>query len=97
VASLRQRPQAWIDFMMRFELGLEKPNPKRALISAATIAGADIVGGFIPLVGGLAAEAGALFSHSSPRTADADPVEDRHDASDHANRYETAHKPHKFG
>lgn len=31
--SLRQRPTAWIDFMMRFELGLEKPNPKRALTS----------------------------------------------------------------
>jgi predicted membrane protein (TIGR00267 family) len=35
--------------MMRFELGLEKPDPKRALISAATIAGAYIAGGFIPL------------------------------------------------
>ena len=35
--------------MMRFELGLEKPNPKRAVISAVTIAGAYIAGGFIPL------------------------------------------------
>jgi predicted membrane protein (TIGR00267 family) len=35
--------------MMRFELGLEKPDPKRALISAGTIAGAYIAGGFIPL------------------------------------------------
>ena len=35
--------------MMRFELGLEKPDPKRALISAATIAGAYIAGGFVPL------------------------------------------------
>jgi vacuolar iron transporter family protein len=35
--------------MMRFELGLEKPDPKRALLSALTIAGAYIVGGFIPL------------------------------------------------
>jgi vacuolar iron transporter family protein len=49
VVALRQRPQAWIDFMMRFELGLEKPNPKRALISATTIAGAYIAGGFVPL------------------------------------------------
>lgn len=40
---------AWVDFMMRFELGLEKPEPKRALQSALTIAGAYIVGGFIPL------------------------------------------------
>jgi vacuolar iron transporter family protein len=44
VDALRKRPQAWVDFMMRFELGLEKPNPRRALISAATIAGAYIAG-----------------------------------------------------
>ena len=49
VDSLRKRPQAWVDFMMRFELGLEKPNPRRAFISAVTIAGAYIAGGFIPL------------------------------------------------
>jgi len=49
VTSLRQRPQDWVDFMMRFELGLEEPDPKRALTSAATIAGAYIAGGFIPL------------------------------------------------
>ncbi len=41
--------KAWVDFMMRFELGLEKPEPKRAMQSALTIAGAYIVGGFIPL------------------------------------------------
>jgi len=49
VDALRKRPQAWVDFMMRFELGLEKPDPKRAFISATTIAGAYIAGGFIPL------------------------------------------------
>ncbi|HET6385613.1 MAG TPA: VIT1/CCC1 transporter family protein [Armatimonadota bacterium] len=49
VAGLQKRPEAWIEFMMRFELGLEKPAPQRALISAATIAGAYIAGGFIPL------------------------------------------------
>ena len=49
VNALRKRPEAWIDFMMRFELRLEKPDLKRALISAATIAGAYIAGGFIPL------------------------------------------------
>ena len=49
VAALRKRPRAWVDFMMRFELGLEKPDPKRALVSALTIAGAYIAGGFIPL------------------------------------------------
>jgi vacuolar iron transporter family protein len=49
VDALRTRPQAWVDFMMRFELGLERPNPRRAFISAVTIAGAYIVGGSIPL------------------------------------------------
>ncbi len=49
VKALSERPAAWIDFMMRFELGLEKPNPKRALTSALTIAGAYIAGGLIPL------------------------------------------------
>ncbi len=49
VDALRKRPQAWVDFMMRFELGLERPDPKRAVISAATIAGAYIAGGSIPL------------------------------------------------
>src|SRR4029078_8056686 len=49
VAALRRQPEAWIDFMMRFELGLEEPEPGRALTSALTIAGAYIAGGFIPL------------------------------------------------
>jgi VIT1/CCC1 family predicted Fe2+/Mn2+ transporter len=47
--ALRQRPEAWIDFMMRFELGLEKPDPKRALKSALTIGLSYIAGGLIPL------------------------------------------------
>ena len=49
VDTLRTRPKQWIDFMMRFELGLEEPDPKRALRSALTIAGAYIAGGLIPL------------------------------------------------
>ncbi len=49
VRALQQQPDAWIDFMMRFELGLEQPDPKRALVSASTIAGAYIAGGLIPL------------------------------------------------
>src|SRR5207249_341025 len=49
VAALRKRPEAWVDFMMRFELGLEKPDPRRALTSALTIGGAYVAGGFIPL------------------------------------------------
>jgi len=49
VEALTKKPKEWVDFMMRFELGLEEPNPKRALQSAATIAGSYIAGGFIPL------------------------------------------------
>jgi VIT1/CCC1 family predicted Fe2+/Mn2+ transporter len=47
--ELSHHPDAWVDFMMRFELGLEEPDPKRAVTSAATIAGAYIAGGLIPL------------------------------------------------
>ena len=49
VEALTKRPKEWVDFMMRFELGLEEPDPKRALQSALTIAGSYIAGGFIPL------------------------------------------------
>ena len=47
--ALSLRPEAWIDFMMRFELGLEEPNPKRAFSSALTIGLSYIAGGLIPL------------------------------------------------
>ena len=47
--ALESRPTAWVDFMMRFELGLEKPNPRRGLTSALVIAGSYVVGGLIPL------------------------------------------------
>ena len=49
VTSLRNNPKAWLEFMMKFELGLEKPDPRRALTSAATIALAYVVGGMVPL------------------------------------------------
>jgi vacuolar iron transporter family protein len=49
VEAMSQRPKDWVDFMMRFELGLEKPDPTRARNSAAVIAGAYVVGGLIPL------------------------------------------------
>ena len=49
VESLRQRPDDWVRFMMRFELGLEAPVPGRSWKSALTIAAAYIAGGFIPL------------------------------------------------
>lgn len=49
VEALRKQPGKWIDFMMRFELGLERPDPRRALTSAITIGGAYAAGGFVPL------------------------------------------------
>jgi len=49
VGSLRKRPKDWVAFMMRFELGLERPDPSRAWKSALTIALSYIVGGVIPL------------------------------------------------
>src|SRR5437773_6167038 len=49
VEALRKRPEAWRDFMLRFELGLEKPDPARARTSALVIGGAYVAGGLIPL------------------------------------------------
>ncbi|MGH7339741.1 MAG: VIT1/CCC1 transporter family protein [Candidatus Rokuibacteriota bacterium] len=49
VEALRRRPEAWRDFMLRFELGLERPDPRRAVTSGAVIATAYIAGGLIPL------------------------------------------------
>ncbi len=49
VEAMTERPKQWVDFMMRFELGLERPDPKRARISAAVIAGSYVAGGLIPL------------------------------------------------
>ena len=49
VDSLMRRPKDWVDFMMRFELGLEKPDPARAWKSALTIALAYVIGGMVPL------------------------------------------------
>jgi len=49
VQALTRKPKEWVDFMMRFELGLEAPNPKRAMQSAFTIAASYMCGGIIPL------------------------------------------------
>ncbi len=49
VEAISKQPETWVDFMMRFELGLEEPDPKRALTSALTIAVSYIIGGLIPL------------------------------------------------
>src|SRR3989449_8884153 len=49
VEALSRRPDAWVDFMMPYELGLEEPDPSRARTSAGTIAGSYVAGGLIPL------------------------------------------------
>lgn len=48
--ALKRNPSIWVDFMMRFELGLEKPPSFRARQSAIVIALSYIAGGFIPLL-----------------------------------------------
>ncbi len=49
VKALSTDKKRWVDFMMRFELGLERPDPKRAPLSAFTIAASYFIGGLIPL------------------------------------------------
>ena len=39
----------WVDFMMKYELGLDKPDPKRATKSAFNIGLSYVVGGLVPL------------------------------------------------
>jgi len=47
--AIRSDRRRWVEFMMKFELGLDKPDPARARTSAVTIAGSYIVGGLVPL------------------------------------------------
>ena len=49
VHAIAADQKRWVDFMMRFELGFEEPDPRRARNSAATIALSYIVGGLVPL------------------------------------------------
>lgn len=49
IEALRNNHDAWVRFMMRFELGLEQPKPGREKRSAATIGGAYVVGGLVPI------------------------------------------------
>jgi VIT1/CCC1 family predicted Fe2+/Mn2+ transporter len=49
VAELTAAPEQWVKFMMKYELGLEEPDPRQAPKSAATISLAYAVGGLIPL------------------------------------------------
>lgn len=50
VAAISADNDVWVQFMMRGELGLEEPDPKRALRSSLTIAGSYIGGGVLPLL-----------------------------------------------
>ncbi|HJP61943.1 MAG TPA: VIT1/CCC1 transporter family protein [Mucilaginibacter sp.] len=49
VEEIAKDKDKWVDFMMRYELGLEKPQANRATQSAITIGISYIVGGIIPL------------------------------------------------
>jgi len=49
--ELSQDKQKWVDFMMRFELGMEKPDANRASRSAFNIGFSYIIGGIVPLIG----------------------------------------------
>ena len=49
VEEMSKDKSNWVRFMMRFELGLEKPDEKRAAQSARNIGLAYIVGGLVPL------------------------------------------------
>ncbi len=49
VTAIASDQKRWVDFMMKFELGLEEPDPKRARNSAVTIAVSYILGGLVPL------------------------------------------------
>ncbi len=47
--EMAKNPKKWVDFMMRFELGLERPDKNRALQSALVIGLSYVIGGLIPL------------------------------------------------
>ena len=47
--EMAKNPKMWVDFMMRFELGLERPDKNRALQSAMVIGVSYVIGGLIPL------------------------------------------------
>ena len=49
VKAICSDQKRWVDFMMRFELGFEEPDPLRARNSAVTIAASYVIGGLVPL------------------------------------------------
>jgi VIT1/CCC1 family predicted Fe2+/Mn2+ transporter len=48
--TITEDRRRWVDFMMRFELGLDPPDPRRARMSALTIGGSYVLGGLVPLM-----------------------------------------------
>src|SRR5215831_5053884 len=48
-AEIAKDKRQWVDFMMKYELGLDKPDPRRATKSAMNIGISYIVGGLVPL------------------------------------------------
>lgn len=49
VEEIAQDKDKWVDFMMKYELGLDKPDPRRATKSALNIGLSYVVGGLVPL------------------------------------------------
>ncbi len=49
VDEMTRDKDKWVDFMMKYELGLDKPNPERARKSAFNIGSSYVVGGLVPL------------------------------------------------
>jgi VIT1/CCC1 family predicted Fe2+/Mn2+ transporter len=49
VTAISADQKRWVDFMMKFELGFEEPDPQRARNSAVTIAVSYVLGGLVPL------------------------------------------------
>ena len=47
--AIRSDRRRWVEFMMKFELGVNKPDPARAHVSALTIALSYVAGGLVPL------------------------------------------------
>lgn len=68
VAAVAANRQRWVDFMMRFKLRFERPDPKRAPISAATIGGSYVVGGLTP-TRALRSSSGRPYRSRSPQLA----------------------------
>ncbi|KAJ3083204.1 DUF125-domain-containing protein [Rhizoclosmatium globosum] len=50
LVKLKANPEQWIEFMMKFELNLEKPDSSRVWVSALTIGGSYFMGGLVPLI-----------------------------------------------